>query len=160
MNVGLERDASTEVLFKSHQDKKLKHLDKRLTQLNNSSGDLEDFKKRRILIVDDQGFNIQALLIILHTIFGIDTDTKCSIALNGKEALNKVKESASQHNNLMCGYDLILMDCNMPFLDGYQATEQIREFLFDKDLRQPIITAITGHTEQLYVDRAIDSGMN
>ena len=45
------------------------------------------------------------------------------------------------------GYELILMDCNMPFLDGYEATGQIRQFLYLKQQRQPIIVACTGHTE-------------
>jgi CheY-like chemotaxis protein len=58
------------------------------------------------------------------------------------------------------GYELILMDCNMPFLDGYEATGQIRQFLYLKQQRQPIIVACTGHTEQSYIDRAINSGMN
>jgi len=39
------------------------------------------------------------------------------------------------------------MDCNMPFLDGYQATRQIREHFFKHNLVQPIIAAVTGHTE-------------
>ena len=48
----------------------------------------------------------------------------------------------------------------MPFMDGYEATEKIREFLFDLGLPQPIIIAVTGHTEQEYTERAINCGMN
>ena len=48
----------------------------------------------------------------------------------------------------------------MPFMDGYEATGLIREFLHSEGLMQPIISAVTGHTEQSYVDRAINSGMN
>ena len=48
----------------------------------------------------------------------------------------------------------------MPIMDGYTATEKIREYLYMKNLRQPIITAVTGHLEQAYVKRAIKSGMN
>ena len=59
-----------------------------------------------------------------------------------------------------CTYDLILMDCNMPHMDGYEATTRIRQYLFSLQLHQPIIVAITGHKEPNYVERAINSGMN
>jgi len=48
----------------------------------------------------------------------------------------------------------------MPFMDGYEATEEIREYLYRRKLKQPIIVAITGHTEPEYVSRAINAGMN
>ena len=48
----------------------------------------------------------------------------------------------------------------MPFMDGYDTTESIREFLFENGIQQPIIVAVSGHAEQSYVDRAINAGMN
>jgi len=36
----------------------------------------------------------------------------------------------------------------MPFMDGYETTERIRQYFYIKNLPQPIITAVTGHTEQ------------
>jgi CheY-like chemotaxis protein len=48
----------------------------------------------------------------------------------------------------------------MPILDGYEATNQIRNYLDSKGLPQPVIIAITGHTEESYVRKAIASGMN
>ena len=57
-------------------------------------------------------------------------------------------------------YSLILMDCNMPGMNGFETTEAIREFLYSKDAEQPIVSAITGHMEQMYIDLAIMSGMN
>ena len=48
----------------------------------------------------------------------------------------------------------------MPVLDGYSATEQIRTYIHSKNLVQPIILAITGHTEQSYIEKAHKSGMN
>ena len=60
----------------------------------------------------------------------------------------------------MSNYTLIFMDCNMPFMDGYETTQEIRNLFYDERLEQPIITALTGHTEQQYIDKAIESGMN
>jgi len=45
-------------------------------------------------------------------------------------------------------------------MDGYDATEEIREYLYVRGLRQPIIVATTGHTEPEYVAKAIRAGMN
>ena len=35
----------------------------------------------------------------------------------------------------------------MPFMDGYEATKKIREFIDEQEVSQPIISAVTGHTE-------------
>lgn len=59
-----------------------------------------------------------------------------------------------------CSYDLILMDCNMPIMDGCEATSRIRLYLQELSIRQPMIVAVTGHSEEAYVQKALDSGMN
>mmetsp|Transcript_12544 Transcript_12544/g.21123 ORF Transcript_12544/g.21123 Transcript_12544/m.21123 type:complete len:80 (+) Transcript_12544:3-242(+) len=56
------------------------------------------------------------------------------------------------------------MDCNMPFMDGYEAASQIRAFLLREAglgvREQAVISAVTGQTEQFYVDKCMESGMN
>jgi len=53
----------------------------------------EDLSTMKILIVDDQSFNIDAIVIIMNSLYGMDTEKLCSFAYNGKEALLKVKQS-------------------------------------------------------------------
>ena len=48
----------------------------------------------------------------------------------------------------------------MPFMDGYEATTAIREYLFSMNLEQPIITAVTGHVDDNNVNKGLACGMN
>jgi CheY-like chemotaxis protein len=118
-------------------------LDRRIANQNYEV----EVANKKILIVDDQSFNIDAALIILNCGVGINTEQNCDIAFNGKEALSMVQRNVQANNNTSCSYELILMDCNMPFMDGYDATQEIRKYLHSLHLVQPIILAVTGHTE-------------
>jgi CheY-like chemotaxis protein len=75
--------------------------------------------------------------------------------MNGEEAVQYVMR---QSPDLM--YSFIFMDCQMPVKDGYQATLEIREYINDLGIPQPLIYAVTGHSEDEFVRRALDSGMN
>ena len=108
-----------------------------------------------ILIVDDEIYNVEALKVML-THIGIDVERYCTVAMNGEQAVKEVKGAHIRGER----FKLILMDCNMPFMDGYQATKLIREFLTEVRGEQPVITAVTDHHEQEYVDRCIEVGMN
>ena len=85
----------------------------------------------KILLVDDQVFNIDAIVILLKYNIKINHDrVRVDKALSGQEALDLVKRDVEENLGLECGYTLILMDCNMPFMDGCTSTTEIRNLLF------------------------------
>ncbi len=99
----------------------------------------------RILIVEDNMINQQVILEILKT-FHCSTD----LAANGQEALEKTQQEP---------YDLILMDCQMPVMDGYTATEEIRAREQGSDRHIPIV-AMTAHAMKGDRERCIEAGMD
>lgn len=98
--------------------------------------------KKNILLVEDNEFN-QIIAISMLEKWNITVDT----ANNGKEAIEKVK------NNI---YDLILMDKQMPIMDGLQATKTIRTQLKSK---VPII-ALTANVIKGVIATCLHAGMN
>jgi CheY-like chemotaxis protein len=52
------------------------------------------------------------------------------------------------------------MDYNMPFMDGCETTQGIRQYLYDKNIYQPIIVALTGQTTEDHVKACLKSGTN
>ena len=48
------------------------------------------------------------------------------------------------------------MDCSMPIMNGYEATDAIRAFVENKNFLQPLIVACTGHTEEEFIKKAWD----
>ena len=100
-----------------------------------------------ILIVDDIEVN-QLILVKILTSLGAECDT----AFNGREAVDKFMESPS-------GYDLILMDVQMPEMNGYEATRTIRASNHPFAKTVPII-AMTANAFVDDVRDAIESGMD
>ena len=97
-----------------------------------------------ILVVEDNRANQQVAEAMLERL-GI----RCSIANNGIEAL-KLLEQAK--------YDAIFMDCNMPQMDGYEATNQIRKL--DSEVSQTPIIAMTANVMKGDREKCIQAGMN
>ena len=77
------------------------------------------------MIVDDVPFNIVALKMILEFTFGLTKSIYSKKASNGQEAIEMVKSNIELNGR--CTFKLIFMDCQMPVMDGYEATRIIRE---------------------------------
>ncbi|MBF0265872.1 MAG: response regulator, partial [Gammaproteobacteria bacterium] len=104
---------------------------------------LKQLKGASILLVEDNEIN-QELATELLTINGMQVE----LAINGQEAL----DCLSNQN-----FDCVLMDCQMPVMDGYKATAKIREQKQYKDL--PII-AMTANAMKHDVNKVLEVGMN
>ena len=103
------------------------------------------FKKdAKVLIVEDQEVNLKLLLNYLK-----ETTFKTQVAVNGQEAVDIFQR---EH------FDLILMDCQMPVMDGFSATRKIREIESGKS-RIPII-ALTAYALGGDRERCLASGMD
>lgn len=95
----------------------------------------------RVLVAEDNPVNRQVAAEMLARL-GVEAD----LADQGEQALNMATRT---------NYDLILMDCNMPVLDGYEATRRIRAL--EGDRNTPII-AMTAATSEDERQRALDAG--
>lgn len=104
--------------------------------------DTTERKKLHILYAEDNQLN-QMLVLQFSKKFGFDTE----IAANGKIAVDKMREKR---------YDLILMDIQMPEMDGYEATRIIRAKI---DSTIPII-ALTAHAMSGEKEKCLALGMN
>ncbi len=100
--------------------------------------------KLRILIAEDSQINQKVALHQLHSI-GYEAD----VVGNGKEALDLLEH---------IHYDVILMDCQMPELDGYEATIAIRNLNSDKS--KTVIIAMTANALKEDRERCLDCGMD
>lgn len=107
-----------------------------------------NYSNKRILIVEDNDLNREiAVEIVGMTGAMIDT------AINGKQAVDLVA------NNYKGFYDMILMDIQMPVMDGYEATKAIRA-LEDEKGKDIVIIAMTANAFAEDVIRARNAGFN
>lgn len=107
-----------------------------------------DFTDCHVLLVEDNALNQEIGVEVLQRA-GFEVD----VASNGKEAVETV-ESAPTGT-----FDVILMDVQMPIMDGYEATQCIR-FIPDKDKSSIPIIAVTANTFEEDKERAAEAGMN
>ncbi|HNC87073.1 MAG TPA: ATP-binding protein, partial [Agitococcus sp.] len=106
-----------------------------------------DFSKLRVLLVEDNSINQLIISSLLNQL-----KIEPHLANNGEEAIDFIH----QHHNQL---DVVLMDCEMPILDGLEATRKIRDW--EKNHQQaPIpIIALTAHALPEYKERCLAVGM-
>ena len=107
-----------------------------------------DFKNKQILLVEDNELNSEIAVEILKE-YGFRVDT----AENGVEAVERIRNSTPG------AYDLVLMDVQMPVMNGYEATHQIRS-LDNPELAGITILAMTANAFDEDRKKALEAGMN
>jgi signal transduction histidine kinase/CheY-like chemotaxis protein len=106
------------------------------------------FSQLRVLAVDDNGINRMIIKKMLSK-YKVEAD----IAVGGLNAMEFIRE---QKNH----YDLILMDIEMPVKDGYQTTDDIRQYEREQDLSPCKIVAVSAHSMKESRGKALLSGMD
>ncbi|WP_233267321.1 ATP-binding protein [Paraglaciecola sp. L3A3] len=112
------------------------------------SSNAKEISQLRILIVEDNEINQLVISEMLKL-----KDVPHDIASDGLEALEKLDKEAKQNRF----YSLILMDCQMPNMDGYQATQSIRKL--NLEISDIPIIALTANAMKGDREKCIDSGM-
>lgn len=129
------------------------NLDSKTVKREDSRPNLPQYSGARILLVEDNLVNQEVANATLQQFH-----CTVEIANNGQEALNLLEQNV---------YDLVLMDCQMPVMDGFRATELIRErererraVKSGKSARRLPIVALTAHAISGDRDRCLVAGMD
>ncbi len=121
-----------------------KDMEKEIAVENESAEEPFDFKGKRLLLVEDNAINLEIAQMLLERMgFAVET------AVNGKIAVEMVESSLPGH------FDAILMDIQMPVMDDYAATREIRA-LKDPELAAIPVLAMTANafTEDIKAAKA------
>lgn len=105
-----------------------------------------------VLVAEDNPINQELARTMLE-------DLGCSVVLvdNGRQAVEAITQASL--DQLQGGYDMTFMDCQMPELDGYQATQEIRDWELSATSRMPII-ALTANAMAGDRERCLEAGMD
>jgi CheY-like chemotaxis protein len=104
-----------------------------------------DHPRATVLVAEDNVVNQRVAIRMLETL-----GCRVEVANSGVEALKKLTSAR---------YDLVFMDCQMPEMDGYEATREIRRRESRTGRRTPIV-AMTGHALPDDRARCVDAGMD
>jgi two-component system sensor histidine kinase/response regulator len=115
-------------------------------QIMDETTPLAKQKSARILLAEDNPINQQVAICTLQAL-GYNAD----LANNGLEALNFLKKSS---------FDLVLMDCQMPEMDGYSATREIRKLEHENHLKHTPVIAMTASALIGDKEKCLSAGMD
>ena len=118
------------------------------TEIKTQELQLEKFAHLRVLVAEDNAVNRMVIKGLLGKL-NIDP----VMVDNGLLAFDLVRQAERS-------YDVILMDCEMPEMDGFESTRSIREFEQQRNLPATPIVALTAHALQEHRDAVFASGMN
>ncbi len=100
----------------------------------------------RVLLVEDNAVNRRVAEAFLRRL-----DCRVTIATDGREALAALDEGS---------FDCVLMDCQMPVMDGYEATRLVRAREAERGLARTRIVAVTAHALEGDRQQCLDAGMD
>ncbi|TQV69618.1 response regulator [Exilibacterium tricleocarpae] len=106
------------------------------------------FADLRLLVAEDNAVNRMVIKGLLGKL-----DIEPTVVENGLDALNSIIEAEKP-------FDLVLMDCEMPEMDGFEATRRIREYEQSTGLTATPIVALTAHAMQEHREAVFEAGMS
>ncbi len=126
----------------------IEHDDESANEKNSFENKVTSTKnsKIKVLLCEDNEVNMKVATMILKRL-----NLQIDFAENGQEAINKF---------IHIKYDIILMDCMMPIVDGYQATMEIRKIEKENHLEPTTIIALTANATSEDKERCLKTGMN
>ncbi|TNV84857.1 hypothetical protein FGO68_gene13357 [Halteria grandinella] len=129
----------------------------------NTSLQIERDKTIRILCVDDSANNLFVLKEMVLSMFDDDSEVIITTALNGKIAFDLIKSKHAEARASVPLFDMILMDLQMPVMNGFQTAAAIREFTdevegFDQDYFILAVSAISKMQFQTNQDSELFDG--
>lgn len=152
INVKSEQGIGTEVTlsftFRLNSENKKSNSEIEVVKDNKSDKDDALLYNGHILLVEDNELNQEIAMAILS-----DAGFNVNVAENGQVAVDMIKESVPGY------YKLVLMDVQMPVMNGYEATAEIRK-LSDKKLASIPILAMTANAFEEDKQKALEAGMN
>ncbi|MDX1667819.1 MAG: response regulator, partial [Limnobacter sp.] len=105
-----------------------------------------DWSGHHILVVEDNPTNQELLQIVLEQL-----NCRCTLANNGREGLDKAKQTE---------FSLIIMDCQMPEMDGYTASQKIRTHEQETGRKPVPIVALTANAQAGDREKCLAAGMS
>ena len=109
-----------------------------------------EYKNKNVLIVDDD-----IMSIMIHKKYVESLGLIGETALNGREALEKIKLKSRTNQH----FSIILLDCNMPVMNGFKAAEEINQMIQNKKIPYVPIIALTANVTIKEIENCKESGM-